>query len=344
MNLLVTTQAVDLDDPVLGFSHRWVEELSKRSERVTVICLKEGRHHLASNVRVLSLGKERGGSRLRYVWSFYRYIFLYRREYDAVFVHMNPEYVVLGGMFWRLARKRIVLWYTHKQVSWRLRVATVLANVVCTAAPQSFRLATDKLRVIGHGIDTDTFSLSAENAPSRSILFFGRLDEVKHPDVFLQALEQLHERGVPFSARIVGDPTDPASPFAHALRGRATALTLEGVLQMQGAVHHSDAPALFAAHAIYVNLTPSGSFDKTVGEAFGCGCIVVSANETFRGILPDALLVDAMSPDSVASGIERALSMDAAERVVLRTKEREFVTAHHSLSGLADTLIGLLSS
>src|SRR5580704_11376753 len=99
MRLLICTQAVDLDDPVLGFFHRWIAELSKRCERVHVICLKEGRHELPANVFVHSLGKEGGRSRVKYLLNFYRYIRELRGEYDAVFVHMNSEYVVLGGFF-----------------------------------------------------------------------------------------------------------------------------------------------------------------------------------------------------------------------------------------------------
>ena len=55
--LLITTQAVDLDDPVLGFFHRWIEEFAKHCESISVICLKEGRHDLPDNVHVYSLGK-----------------------------------------------------------------------------------------------------------------------------------------------------------------------------------------------------------------------------------------------------------------------------------------------
>ena len=128
MKLLITTQAVDLDDPVLGFFHRWLVEFSKHCESIHVICLKEGRHELPANVFVHSLGKESGASRLRYVARFYRYIWKYKNEYDTVFVHMNPEYIVLGGLLWRIGGKRIGLWYVHKSVSVRLRIAAVFTN------------------------------------------------------------------------------------------------------------------------------------------------------------------------------------------------------------------------
>ncbi len=123
MKLLICTQAVDLDDPVLGFFHRWIAEFSKRCESVHVICLKSGRFSLPSNVYVHSLGKESGRSRVKYVFNFYRHIFALRGTYDSVFVHMNSEYVVLGGLLWRGGRKRIVLWRNHKMPGLTTRIA-----------------------------------------------------------------------------------------------------------------------------------------------------------------------------------------------------------------------------
>src|ERR1700727_851881 len=122
MNLLIVTQAVDLDDPILGFFHRWIADIARGCDRVHVICLKEGRHDLPENVFVHSLGKENGRSRSKYARRFYRYIRMYRDEYDAVFVHMNEEYVLLGAPLWRLWGKRIVLWRNHKMGSWRTNI------------------------------------------------------------------------------------------------------------------------------------------------------------------------------------------------------------------------------
>jgi len=73
MRILIITQKVDLDDPLLGFFHRWLEEFAEHTECVHVVCLEEGRHTLPQNVAVTSLGKERGASRLEYLATFYHY-------------------------------------------------------------------------------------------------------------------------------------------------------------------------------------------------------------------------------------------------------------------------------
>ena len=96
MKLLIITQVIDKNHPVLGFFHRWVEEFAVHCEHVHVICLQKGVFDLPVNVTVHSLGKEDGVSRATYLLRFYKNIWQLRHEYDSVFVHMNQLYVLLG--------------------------------------------------------------------------------------------------------------------------------------------------------------------------------------------------------------------------------------------------------
>jgi len=175
MKLLILTQTIDTADPVLGFFVRWVEEFSKHVKSVEVICLCEGKYSLPANVRVHSLGKEceehnaqheaarfarRLVLRAKYAFRFLSIVWRLRHSYDSVFVHMNPEYLVLAGWFWRLLGKHISLWYTHKKVDMKLRIAVLFVQVVFTASQESFRLKTKKLKIVGHGIDMVQFAMS----------------------------------------------------------------------------------------------------------------------------------------------------------------------------------------
>src|SRR3989344_1360403 len=131
VRILICTQAVDRDDPALGFFIRWIEEMAKQCEHVLVICLRKGTHNLPKNVEVISLGERhkifRAFELCGIAWG-------RRNEYDAVFVHMNPEYIAAAGWLWRLRGKKIVLWYTHKSVNMLLRIATLFANKILTAS------------------------------------------------------------------------------------------------------------------------------------------------------------------------------------------------------------------
>ena len=127
---------------------------------------------------------------MTYLLNFYRYIWQLRHDYDVVFIHMNPEYTVLGGLFWRLWGKRTALWYTHKSVNLKLRIAAAFTNVIFTASKESFRLHSRKVRVIGHGIDTDFFSPDAHTARGEWILSVGRLMKSKRHDLAIRRAAQ----------------------------------------------------------------------------------------------------------------------------------------------------------
>ena len=178
MRLLIVTQKVDVKDPVLGFFHRWVEEFAKGCEFVTVICLEEGEHHLPANVEVASLGKENGASKFRYIINFYKYIL--EGDYDKVFVHMNQEYVILGGVLWRLLGKKVFLWRNHAQGNIMTNLAVTLSHGVFCTSPRSYTAQFKKTKIMPVGIDTGFFKPDSTVVKiPHSILFLGRIAPVK---------------------------------------------------------------------------------------------------------------------------------------------------------------------
>ena len=81
-NILIITQKIDKNDDVLGFFNAWVSEFSKHFNKVLVVCLEKREYDLPNNVRIFSLGKENGHSRIKYLKKFYKYIFGLRKEYE----------------------------------------------------------------------------------------------------------------------------------------------------------------------------------------------------------------------------------------------------------------------
>ena len=157
MNLLIITQIIDKGSARLGFVHDWIEEFAKHSKQITVICLYKGKVELPSNVKVLSLGKEKGECRIKYLFNFYKYIWRERKNYDSVFVHMNAIYVVLGGFLWKIWKKKIGLWYVHRAVPMSLKIAEKFTDIIFSASQNGFNLKTKKLKILGHGIDLNKF-------------------------------------------------------------------------------------------------------------------------------------------------------------------------------------------
>lgn len=259
MKLLIITQIVDVNDSYLGFFTRWIEEFAKHCERIEVICLKEGSHSFPANVRVHSLGKEKGVSRVKYVINFYRYIWKLRNDYDTVFVHMNPVYVVLGGIFWRFMHKRVALWYTHKSVDLKLRVATEIAQRIFTASKESFRLPSSKLNIMGHGIDTDFFSPEPHVSRGDWYLDVGRLMPSKdHRTAIVEAKNEGKK------LRIAGEGEELKDLELYAR-------SLDAQVEFLGGLSKTALRDEYRKAQLLIHTSKTGSLDKVVLEALACG-------------------------------------------------------------------------
>lgn len=253
MKLLICTQKVDPQDPVLGFFVRWIEEFKKHAE-VEVISLKD-------------LGDK---SKLLRAWRLLR--LADGKEYDAVLVHMNPEYIVVAGWLWRLRGKRTGLWYTHKSVDLKLRIAAMFANVIFTASKESFRLPSKKVRVMGHGIDTDFFCPDPSVAREDWWVSVGRLNPSKRHDLAIRAA---HEAGR--QLYIVGE-----GPERNNLEHLARELGVDVVFV--GGVSHKEVRNIFRRAARFVHTSETGSLDKVVLEAVACGCPVSTGDPALKFI------------------------------------------------------------
>ncbi len=270
MRILIVTQIVDSEDSYLGFFVRWIKEFAKHVESLEVICLKEGKYELPENVHVHSLGKEKGVSRVKYVFNFYRYIWGLRHEYDAVFVHMNPEYVVLGGIIWKSLGKKTALWYMHKSVNLALRLAELLADVIFTASKESFRLKSSKVRVMGHGIDTDFFSPDPSVQRGDWALSVGRLMKSKRHDL---AIQRAVEEGR--ALRIAGEGPERT-------RLEALAQKLHAAVQFLGALTQVQLRDEYRTAAQFIHTSETGSLDKVVLEAIACGLPIVTNDPALK--------------------------------------------------------------
>ncbi len=331
MKLLITTQAVDLDDPVLGFFHGWVIQLAKHCEIVHVICLKEGRHNLPPNVHVHSLGKEGGESRVKYVTRFVRYVWQLRREVDMVFSHMNPHYIVMAGLFWKFTGIRMFLWRNHKEMNIKTRIAAYFSqNVFYTSSFACLRQFRHSVQM-PVGIHTEVFHEDSNVIPvPRSILFLGRLSRIKRPELFMNAVRPLDDVIVD----VYGDTTPDLSYTQEELRRMGG-----DRVTMHGSVRNRETPTVYRSHELYVNLTPEGSMDKTVLEAGACGALVLVYNKSFKGIVPDECLLPDDRVETISGHIEKLLSLPHERKQELRRNLMEVAQRDHSLDALIKKLL-----
>ncbi len=337
VKLLIVTQAVDRNDPVLGFFCRWVEEFAKHFERIEVICLQEGKHELPPNVRVHSLGKESSrqkavGRRFVYAWRFLRLAWTLRHDYDAVFVHMNEEYVLLAGWLWKLLGKRIYMWRNHYAGSWRTNLAAAFCAKVFYTSKHSYTARFKKAMLMPVGVDTERFKPDANlvRMPN-SILFLARMAPSKRPEMLLAALNSLAHENREFTADFIGSPLPQDAAWYEVLKERARAFGAR--VRFLPGVPNAETPRLYQSHAVFVNASPSGMFDKTLFEAAACGCAVLSSSKDFAALADPDTYFD--SSETLAKRLTAVLER-GAERPL------DTVVREHSLAALAVSLAAIL--
>lgn len=334
MRILITTQVVDHTDPYLGFFHEWLVALAPKFESIEVVCLKEGVHALPSNVHVHSLGKEKDVSRLTYVKHFFSLIISLRRSYDAVFVHMNPEYIVLGGLLWKIWGKRIYLWYNHPKQGVRLMLAMLLSATVFHTSPVAGSAGTKKSVRMPAGIDTSVFSPQPVTRDPYGIYLQGRVMPSKRVGVAIEAVTLLRERGVPATLTIVG-PEDVA--YANELRKRHADALKDGIVTFCGPKENKETPQLFSAHAVALNLASGGHYDKTVLEAMACETPVIITSRAFNGRVDD-LWAGKETALHFVEALTAFFALTPDERDLLGKKGRRAVIENEGLSALIETL------
>ena len=339
MRLLIITQKIDAEDENLGSFHQWVAAFAPYCSGVAVIASSAGSRHLPENVRIYSLGKERGASRLKRMWRYGRLMAQNYRKCDAVFFHMAPEFVLAAAPFLLFSRSPSALWYVHKSVTWRLRVAEFLVDYVFTASALSFRLPSKKVIYTGHAIDTKKFRPADKGRlpPEKiGLLSVGRISPVKNIEDIIRAAAILKNKwNRQWTLSLAGGPlVRRDEQYLAGLKELVCQNGLEDDVVFCGPRAHTQTPALYRDSDIFISLSATGSLDKSVLEAMSCGLPVICANEAFRPILPPRYFLEDRSPEALA---ERIILL-AGEKIP-RGELRELVTAHHSMSKTIKTIV-----
>jgi glycosyltransferase involved in cell wall biosynthesis len=353
MRLLVFNLATDADDPILGFTTRWICALAARVEFVHVLTMRAGRLEIPSNVRVYSVGKEKGYSEPRRVVEFYRILVRILREdnIDVCFSHMMPLFTVLAGPVLKSKGIPIITWYAHPKVTQVLKIAHRLSDRMVASVSTAYPYKRGKFTAIGQGIDTDLFSIDARALAGDPpmILCAGRLSPVKDHPTLLKAVWLLQRNySRPFRVVVIGGPaTSRDEPYVRSLYEQTTKLGLEETVCFERAVSMESLPSWYRRCTVTVNMTPTGSGDKVVWEAMACGRPCVVANEGFRetlGNYADSLLYAWGEAEQLAERLKWLLSLSREERAVMGMYLRGRVESMHGLDRLAQNLVNIFES
>lgn len=345
MKLLIVTQKVDSNDDTLGFFTRWIDEFSHYAENIEVICLEKGDYDAPKNVTVHTLGKEDKQSRLGYILNFYRLLFTLRKKYDHVFVHMNPIYVVLAGWYWKLKRVPVALWYTHRKVDTKLKIAEKCVNVIFTAAPESFTLASKKVRVVGHGIDFDQFVCKDKILPNVfRVMSVGRITPIKNCATLIRAAAIMKKTLIKqFVIEFVGKPnTKEDEVYFESMKKLVKELDVEDRISFVGSIPNKAIRDRYCQVSITVNMAPTGGLDKVVLESMAAGVPALVSNRAFIDYFNEyapMLVFEENNSEELAQKILNMYDLADSKRMALSVFLQQTVEKRASLSELIPKLI-----
>lgn len=343
VKLLIVTQKVDYNDDLLGFFHQWIKEFASHFEKVSVICLGKGEYDLPDNVLVYSLGKEKKISKFIQLFNFYKYIWQLQNDYDAVFVHMNPEHIVSGGLVWKLLHKKIALWYTHRLVDLKLRISEKLATIIFTASPAGFGLKSEKVKVVGHGIDTEEFKPTDKiKGEVFQIIYVGRISKIKNQQMLIEAAKILKEKNLEFKIKLIGQTiTSGDGEYLSDLKRMIGNYHLGERIEFVGSVPYQKIKSFYQSADLNVNLCPTGGLDKAVLEAMASGIPVMAANNEFKkefGVYADKLMIKENDAADLAQKIESLNKMNGEENKSMKAYLRDRVIENHELKNLINKI------
>ncbi len=342
MKLLIFTQKVDPTDPVLGFFCNWLVSFAAQTESITVVCLEQSVdggdiQNLPKNVTVYSLGKSKDTklSKLEYAVNFYSYLRTISGTYDRVFVHMNQEYVLLGGLYWKLKHIPVYFWRNHPRGSLLTRMAVGLSTKVFYTSPSSFTAQCAHSEIMPAGIDTAVFvAVPGVTRKKFSVCVVGRIAPIKHVDLALRATKWYIARGGQVSLTILGDFLAKDAGYYDSLKKFVEDNDLLLYVTFLPAVSPEKLPEIYSSHEVCLNLTESGSFDKTIVEAAACGAMPLVSNQSLTDILPPACLTTA-DPEQIADALKNIF--DPHTQVELAPALAAFVDSQ-SLTKLTEKL------
>lgn len=332
MKLLLITQKVDRDDPILGFFHRWIEEFAARTEALTVLGQSLGKHHLPG-VTAESLGKERGISRPRQILRFWTLLWRHRRSYDAVLVHMTPIWAVLGAPLFLVLRKRVFLWYEARGGGIWLKLSPFIARKIFSASKGGMPFATPKNVIVGHGIDTAAFRPGKDDVRDpHALITVGRITASKRLHLLVDALAAVP---APATLTIVGAPVTASDQATVAeLKAQIQRLGLHHRVLMQTVPNPSLVPLLRKA-TVFLHASAT-ALDKAVLEAMACECPVVSCAAAVTPMLPPPCRA---REGSLCAVILAMLGLPSGKRAAIGKELRAIVERDHALPRLIDRLV-----
>ncbi|GAB1421612.1 hypothetical protein MASR2M15_17890 [Anaerolineales bacterium] len=344
--LLILNPRMDVSDPHFTFITKWVNALAAYFDQIDVVTELEGEIDVAQNVAVYSSEiEDETGTLSPYAGLDLVVRSLVKQErYEACFAHMAPDLLAAVGYRIKEAGIPIVFWYADVKDSESVRESVELANYVVSSVASAVPVQTDKLKVIGQGIDTNLF-YPRHTLPTRPyplIVHTGRLNPIKNQDKIIKAVEKINVDVI-----LIGEstPLDPPE-YREELEKMIFEYDVVHRVRMIGAVDMADVVAWNQQATLGINLTPEGSFDKAALEQMSCGIPTLVSNSAFAPIIKGfenyLYLEDPEDIEGLAKKIQDLLRLPIAQRVFFGRVLRNRVNEAHNFKQLIERLVEII--
>ncbi|MGD0541751.1 MAG: glycosyltransferase family 4 protein, partial [Tepidisphaeraceae bacterium] len=297
------------------------------------------RHNLSKMQRLRCMVGRRVG---RWDWAYYgvfksRFMSALRKmaqKPDVVIVH--NDLVSSRHLKRAFPQVKVVVWLHNEQRTQQRRMDSTLRHTdafVCVSdyirdwTLRQYGIPADRIHTILNAVDAETFTprsdLRLANCAVR-VLFIGRIDPNKGPDLAVDAVKGVREFGAGIRITVAGSlwwyglGSEMSDPYFRLLRAKMDQANAEYV----GHVTRPNVPALIREHDIVCVLSRSNEpFGLVVLEAMASGCAVIASN---RGGLPQAcgdaaILVD---PDDLSSIVAQLHQLATNPQMLMDRKRR----------------------
>ena len=340
MNLILFNFESNKNSQALAFALDWINEISKNVDKLYVVSLRCGEYKVDDNVEVYCINQDKK-SRIQTIFSICRTlkeIHKKDKNIDGYFVHMAHYFVPIIYPFAKIFNQKTVLWYAHKSVPISLRIANFFTDIAVASTPVGYQINTDKLKIIGQGIDTNKFKFKHDfRNKIKNIVTVGRISKVKNVDMIVEAFLSLKRDDI--YLYIVGDAL--AGDDKSYLEGikKTIPKEYEKNIIFTGSISFDKLPEIYSDIDLSINISDTGSLDKTIIEPMAMGIPIITSNDSAKQIFSHldnhgVYLLD--TKDKLSSIlkdiVEKKCDFD-------RVQLREEIVQNHSLEKLAKKIV-----
>ncbi len=339
MKIIVFNFETNQNSQALGFAVDWINALSHYVEKLYVVSLRCGEFNVNSNVEVFCV-EQNVKNKIQTVLSIVKVLYKIHRQdkISGYFVHMAHYFVPIIYPFACVFKQKIILWYAHQSTPLTLKIANILADKVLSSTPNGYNLPTNKLEIVGQGIDTEKFFFKELSYPKiKHLVVVGRISKVKNVDMIIRVFCELQVEGV--FLHIVGDAiTLKDKQYLKIIKENIPQNMKEKVL-FKGALPFAELPSFYAMMDLAINLSDTGSLDKAILESMSMGIPILTSN------LSAVALFDHLKNNGIFL-VDKKEDFKKILHYILnhpisfdRVPLREEIISHHSLDKLAQKII-----